>query len=585
MLEGGAYDLTENRFAAEKISINGGGIDFLRQADGTSNLALMAQPPKRITAGEKPEEAPGEESAFRFLIGAIAASGLEVAFSDFSVKPDRPIFNLEDITLVVNNIDGKSPMTFDAGLKVRQGGQIKAAGTINPSMPSVQSDIQVVDLELVPFQPYIDPLVSLVLRSGAVSSQGTLQYGIDKAESQTAFEGGFRIENLRLIVPGGVETFLGWKNLRTESLKIQLEPNRLEIGAINLERFAGKFIIYEDRTLNFVKVIKTSPGVEPTSSSPSETSDKASDTFPVVVRKINLSDGRMEFADLSMRPQFGTKIHELKGTIVGVSTVPDARAQVHLDGRVDDYGTAKVEGELNTSDPKVFTNMGLVFRNVEMTGLTPYSGRFAGRKIDSGKLSVNLKYLIEESRITGDNQIVVERLKLGEKIKSPDAVNLPLDLAVALMEDSNGMIDIGLPVKGNLDAPEFSFGGLIWKALTNLLTKIVTSPFRALGALIPGGGGETLNTVVFEAGRFDVAPPEKEKLGKMVEALKKRPRLKLTMSGRYNPETDMAELRSGSIRRALALHQGQKLEAGEDPGSVVCSVGWRKSVEYGELGQ
>lgn len=254
--------------------------------------------------------------------------------------------------------------------------------------------------------------------------------------------------------------------------------------------------------------------------------------------------------------------------MAGISTKQDARAQVKLDGRVDEYGTAKIDGELNTSDPKAFTNISMIFRNLEMTKLTPYSGRFAGRKIDSGKLSVDLKYDIQQSRLSGENQIVVERLVLGKRIQSPDAVNLPLDLAIALLEDRNGVIDIGLPVRGNLDSPEFSYGALIWKALTNLITRIATSPFRALGALLPGGREETLNIVAFEPGKPAIPPPEKEKLANLASALQKRPKLKLTVQGRYNPETDLAELRSASLRRSVAIRQGQQLAPDEDPGPV-----------------
>ena len=287
----------------------------------------------------------------------------------------------------------------------------------------------------------------------------------------------------------------------------------------------------------------------------------------MLVRKITLSEGKMEFADLSLTPQFGTKIHELKGVVAGISTARNARAQVKLDGRVDEYGTAKIDGELNTSDPKAFTNISVVFRNVEMARLTPYSGHFAGRKIDSGKLSVDLKYQIQKGQLAGDNKIVVERLMLGEKIPSPDAVDLPLDLAVALMEDSNGVIDIGLPVKGDLNSPEFSYGALIWKAFTNLLTKIVTSPFRALGALLPGGGEETLNVVAFEPGRPDVPPPEKEKLAKLAGLLQKRPQLKLSVQGRYNPETDLAELRIGKPAPHPGHPPGAKTRTGRGPRS------------------
>ena len=282
-----------------------------------------------------------------------------------------------------------------------------------------------------------------------------------------------------------------------------------------------------------------------------------------------VSDGKVDFADLSLITPFGTKIHELKGVVAGVSSVKNARAQIKLDGRVDDYGTANVDGELNTSDPKAFTNISVVFRNVEMSRLTPYSGKFAGRKIDSGKLSVDLKYKIDKSQLAGDNKLVVERLTLGEKVQSPEAVDLPLDLAIALLEDSSGVIDLGLPVSGNLDSPEFSYGALIWKALTNLLTKIVTSPFRALGALLPGGGDDdAFSSVAFAAGRPDVPPPEKEKLAKLAGALQKRPQLKLSLQGRYNPVTDRAELQSAAVRRTLAARLGQKPDPAEDPGPV-----------------
>ena len=539
-----------------------------RLTDGAINLALLFAPPQKGAIAKESEEAAAKGRPFQFLSKIVSISGLKASFSDLSARPDGPIMNLEDIAVVLNNVDGKSAMKFDVGVKVREGGQIKAAGTVNPATPSVESDIQVADFSLTPFQPYLDQFVALTLKSGAVSTRGKLRYGLKEAGAHTAYQGGFKVENLRLVEPDGTETFLGWKALQTDQMKLQLEPNRLEIGELKLAELASKFIIHEDRTLNLVKVIKTDPNRKPAPPAPAKTAAGAADPFPVLVRKIILTEGKVEFADLSLTPQFGTKIHKLKGMVAGISTARNARAQVKLDGLVDEYGTAKIDGELNTSDPKAFTNISVVFRNVEMTRLTPYSGRFAGRKIDSGKLSVDLKYLIQKAQLAGENQIVVERLTLGEKLPSPDAVNLPLDLAIALMEDSNGVIDIGLPVKGDLDSPEFSYGHLIWKAIANLITKIVTSPFRALAALLPGGSEETLNVVAFEPGRPDVPPPEREKLAKLAGALQKRPQLKLVVEGRYNPETDLAELRMASLRRTLAARQGQKLDPGEDPGPV-----------------
>ncbi|MGA9479140.1 MAG: DUF748 domain-containing protein, partial [Desulfobacterales bacterium] len=278
--------------------------------------------------------------------------------------------------------------------------------------------------------------------------------------------------------------------------------------------------------------------------------------------------GILDFADLSLTPQFGTKIHELGGVVTGMSSTPGSRAQVQLEGRVDEYGLAKIGGEIRVFDPVAFTDIDMTFQNVEMAGLTPYSGKFAGRKIDSGKLSLNLGYKIDNGKLQGDNQIVVDRLKLGRRVDSPEAVDLPLDLAVALLENADGVIDIGLPVQGNLNDPKFSFGHLIGKALVNLITKIATAPFRFLGALVGGADDGNFDAIAFEPGSADVPPPEKEKLKKLAEALQKRLQLKLEVQGRYSTEIDGKELKGLSVRRAVAERLGTKLEMDEDPGPI-----------------
>ncbi len=566
-LQGGAYDLTGNLFTAEKAAAAGGSVDVRRQPDGVLNLMLLFAPPDKGAIVEAIQEAAAEAAAeghpFRFLVKTAALADFRAALTDEMVKSDGPLLNLDEISAVLSNVDGKSPMTFEAGVQVREGGRMKAAGRIDPSGPAVEAEIQVAELGLVPFQPYLAQAAAVDLKSGAFSTKGNLRHGIKAAGAQTAYRGGFSVDNLRITEAGGKETLVGWSTVQTEQLALQIEPNGLEIGDLRVSQLGGKFIIEKDRSLNFTRVIKSDPAAKK-----AEKPQAAADPFPYRVRRVLVSGGLVNFADLSLLTPFGTKIHELKGIVAGVSSTRGARAQVKLDGRVDEYGTANIDGELNTSDPKAFTHISVVFRNVEMSRLTPYSGKFAGRKINSGKLSVDLKYKIDKSRLAGDNRIVVERLALGDKVESPVAVNLPLDLAVALLEDTNGLIDLGLPVSGNLDSPEFSFGALIWKAFANLITKIVTSPFRALGALLPGGGDETSNSVAFEPGRPDVPPPEKEKLARLADALQKRPQIRLSVQGRFNPQSDLAELRILNLSRNLTARLGQKPVPGEDPGPV-----------------
>ncbi len=282
---------------------------------------------------------------------------------------------------------------------------------------------------------------------------------------------------------------------------------------------------------------------------------------------MRFTDGVLDFADLSLVLPFGTRIHGLKGDFNGISSRPGSPAQLELDGLVDEYGLARAVGQVDLFDPTGFMDIKVVFRNVEMTRLTPYTAHFAGRKIDSGKLSLDLEYKIKQRQLAGENQIVMDRLTLGERVESSSAKDLPLDLAIAILQDRDGKIDLGLPVSGSLDDPRFSYGQIIWKAIVNVITKIVTAPFRALGNLL-GVSGDRLETVAFDAGEARLLPPEREKLKQLAQALAKRPGLGLAVRGSYHPETDRAAIKEMRLRRAVAEQMGRKLAEGEDPGPV-----------------
>jgi len=284
----------------------------------------------------------------------------------------------------------------------------------------------------------------------------------------------------------------------------------------------------------------------------------------VKIDRLQVTGGDIHFADLSLRPQFGTRVSDLSGLVVGISSEPASRAEVSLEGKVDEYGLARLAGTIAPASAAQYTDLKASFRNLEMRNLTPYSGKFAGRKIESGKLTLELEYKVVERKLKGENQIIVDNLKLGERVESKDATSLPLDLAIALLSDSKGVIDLGLPVQGSLDDPQFSMSGLVWKAITNLLSKLVTAPFRALGALL-GGSGEEFEAVMFEPGEARLLPPEREKLGKLAAALQKRPQLKLTIEGRYDRERDREALADNILKLEISKRAGMKPPGANEP--------------------
>lgn len=577
-VENGTCDLAAQSIAFDRIAMSKGRLDAGREADGTLNWQQLAQTKGAAAQSSAAKPAAKSTPAWKFLVRSFEVDGFSSRFSDLTTRSAKPVFSVQGVKAKVTEVDGTSPMGFAVDFQVEQGGTGAVQGTLNPAIPSVEADVQVSGVVLTALQPYLEPYVTLTMQSASVSTRGHLGYGLPKAAHKAVYEGSFSLDKLQLTDTSAKKPYLSWDAVQLPKFKLTLEPNRLDTQELRLVKPVGEFIIGQDKTLNFAKVVKKqSDGVQSKPLNPKPSKQKAAkpaaqkakqqsgqDDFAYQIGKVRVDKGNILFADLSLRPQFMTRIHDLKGTVTGLSSVPATQAKVQLDGRVDQYGVAKISGVIRPSDFARASDIDMVFRNLEMKNLSPYSGKFAGRLIKSGKFSADLSYTIKEYKMEGENKIVIDNLTLGDKVEDPEAANLPLDLAIALLKDANGRIDIGLPVTGDLDDPQFSIGSLIWKMFTNLITKATTAPFRALGSLL-GGETENFDAVAFDPGNAELPPPEKEKLLKLADALKSRPQLKLVVQGRYSPEADGQELKERSVSRTVATRQGVKLSPNDIP--------------------
>jgi len=277
-------------------------------------------------------------------------------------------------------------------------------------------------------------------------------------------------------------------------------------------------------------------------------------SMAIAIDAINLEDGSANYADLWIQPHFAVGIQTLNGSILGLSSNPSSHAKVELKGKVDRYAPVHIWGETNPLAATAYSDIKMNFKGVELTSATPYSGHFAGYKIEKGKLSVDIDYKIENRQLTAAHKFVIDQLELGERVESPDAVHLPLKIAVALLKDRNGVIDIDLPVTGSLDDPQFRIGPLIWKAVLNLLAKVATAPFAMLGHLF--GGGEQMNYIDFQPGSAVLDASEHDKLVALVKALKEKDKLELDVPVTYSPDVDRPGLAAAHLsQRLLALSQ------------------------------
>jgi hypothetical protein len=570
-LHGGEISLKDNTVKLQAITLSGLQAQILREANKPLNWQALLEPAAQATpkTGQSDNNKTPAATDWKLALDRIALENGAIHFEDKSTG--NPVsLDIQNAALELRgaSLDLAKPVPVNAQFKVKQGGQFDANGRLALAPFKGDLKLKLSALSLKPFAPYINQVALLRLNDGSADVGGNLTFKTEKALN-TQFQGGFSVNNLAISEENGGATFLAWKTLGSDSLKLGLSPNQLHMDELRIVQPVGKVIIYEDKSINIKRIMRAQ--AEPASSASNAAkpadSNPGKNDFPVSVERVKIDNGDLEFADLSLKPQFGTYINTLSGVINGLSTSSDTTAQVELDGKVDEYGSARIRGSIQPFHATDFTDLQLAFRNLEMNRLTPYSGKFAGRRIDSGKMSVDLEYKIKQRQMSGENKFVINKLKLGEHVDSPDAVNLPLDLAIALLEDSDGIIDLNLPVSGSLDDPQFSYGQVIWKAFVNVLGKIATSPFRALGHLL-GISSDKLEAVAFDPGSAVLAPPEQEKIKTVALAMAKRPALTLAIVPAYDPVADRKAIQETAIRHDVAQEMGLKLQPGEKPGPI-----------------
>ncbi len=562
-LEGDSIDTAKRVARLKEIVLRGGGTRLVRDAKGRIELLDALAPASRGAARKALEEAAkaaqAEGAPWQFHLDALKLEGFGLAVADESFTPALR-YDLADVSATLHNLsnDPKTPVAFDAALRVTQGGSAMAAGSFASDGSSADARVKIDRVNLAPLQPALARYAELVLKGGNLSADTTLRYETKKSGAALRANGALGIAGLAIDEAQGAERFLGWKSLSATGIRFSLAPDRLSVAQVRVVEPQAKITVFKDRSVNLATVLKKQAPASP--AAPTQ-----ANAFPVSVERVRLENGTVDFADQSLALPFAAHVRELGGVIAGISSDPASRAELDLEGRVDEQGLARAKGALSPFAPKRFMDLRVEFRNVELTPFSPYSATFAGRKIASGRLTTNLEYKIKDGQLEGNNKILLDKFTLGERVESPGALHLPLDLAIALLTDSEGKIDVAVPVRGDVNNPKFSYGHLIWQAIVTVIKNIVTAPFRALGALL-GGGAAHLDAVAFDAGSERVLPTELDKLKKVAEALQKRPQLKVIVDGRYDTAVDGEALRADKVRRELAAAQDVKLEPGEVPG-------------------
>jgi uncharacterized protein involved in outer membrane biogenesis len=518
-----------------------------------------AEPADTPAAADSPKPEPSAPSKpWQVLVKDVQLRNYTVHLADRSAQPAVAL-DITPLNVDLRDFDSLNGSPFklklDSGLGKQ--GKISADGTVNLAPVNAQLNVKTQDVDLRVAQSYINPFIRLELRSGMLGSD--LKVNLKSTEPLAlSVTGRAQIDQLHTLDTLKTRDFLKWQQVVVDGINYQ-HGDSLSIDKVNLLQPYVRFMINDDRTTNVDDLLIPQPadsGAKPAGAKPPG-KDKP---LGIHIGAIAINDGSANFADFSLTPNFATAVQQLNGQIGTIDSRQAKPASVDIKGKVDRYAPVTIKGAVNPFDPMASLDIATSFKRVELTTLTPYSGKFAGYRIRKGRLNLDLHYLITKGQLKAENKVVVEQLQLGEKVDSPDAVSLPLKLAIALLKDVDGKISIELPVTGDLNNPQFSVMPIVWQTLRNLIVKAAAAPFKMIGGLVSGGGSEDLGTVSFAPGSSDLSKDAEAALVKLSQALKERPALRLEIEGTAAKSSDGPLLAEQRLEREYQYNYYKMLQ-------------------------
>ncbi|WP_236182056.1 DUF748 domain-containing protein [Pseudomonas sputi] len=518
-----------------------------------------AEPKDTPAAADSPKPEPTAPSKpWQVLVKDVQLRDYKVHLADRSAKPEVTL-DVTPLNVDLQNFDSLNGSPFNLRLDTGLGkqGKISADGVVNLAPVTAQLNVKTQDIDLRVAQSYINPFIRLELRSGMLGSD--LKVNLKSTDPLAlSVTGRAQIDQLHTLDTLKTRDFLKWQQVVVEGLNYQ-HGDSLSIDRVNLFQPYARFMINDDRTTNIDDLLIPQPADSGTKTAATK---PASQDKPLGIHigGIAINDGSANFADFSLTPNFATAVQQLNGQIGTIDSRQAKPASVDIKGKVDRYAPVTIKGAVNPFDPMASLDIATSFKRVELTTLTPYSGKFAGYRIRKGRLNLDLHYLITKGQLKAENKVVVEQLQLGEKVDSPDAVSLPLKLAIALLKDVDGKISIELPVTGDLNNPQFSVMPIVWQTLRNLIVKAAAAPFKLIGGLVSGGGSEDLGTVSFAPGSSDLSKDAEAALVKLSQALKERPALRLEIEGTAAKSSDGPLLAEQRLEREYQYNYYKMLQ-------------------------
>ena len=490
-------------------------------------------------------------------------AGIEALYSLDLGKVDILIPSLNKMIVVqkvraAGGISSPNPDTLDAKLNLKlDDGELDFVLTLKTKQDQILINTGITNLSIAPIVSLLPANSPLSTNKGVMSGQ--MQYQLQN--HLWSASGDLRLLDVEITEGKPRQPFVQWKQVDIKQIdlrKLASGNTALTIDELIFDQPNFLFDL-DEKGLSNIRRMFAKPASFKVDSTESINQAQSS-RFQLDIKAVKLRDGLVQFSDLAVVPQLKTEIRKLNGSLLGVSNMPGRYAAIALNGFIADKGSFRAKGQASFDDPRRNHDLSVEFKNVPLNTANAYFIKHAGYSINDGRLDLLLNYKAKDAELLGQNRFVIKDIQLGEEIPDFQGKRLPLRLAVALLEDSDNVIDISLSIKGNIDSPEFSASGLVWQAISTVLSNIVTAPFRALASLLGLQSDAPIYSVV---GESTYLPADQEKLDKLAGVLVKRPNATIELLGAYDPGSDKLELARARADHAILNAAGFKLSPSE----------------------
>ncbi len=502
------------------------------------------------TQKNKPKPA-GNDKPWTPQLKSIQLKAAKLRYEDLSMTKVTPmIVDSLDLALEDIDLDGIEPLQLTMQGRVNQHGSIKASGSLAWAPLSADLLLDLTAVDLVSLQGWLGDKLTALLTSGDISFAGNFKASGDPLKIHVNGEG--KLANFNIFDSKNAYDLLQWKKLDISRFNFNNDPLAVDIGALYLSDFYARMIIQPDGSLNLKQIIQAEKTVEPvTPAATGESKDRgaagAKGETPVHIGKIYLQQGSINFNDRFIKPNYHANLTALTGQVGPL--YPGKSGKIDIRGKVSKTAPLHIHGSIDPFSSQLLMDLMAQVKDIDLPPFSPYSSKYIGYEIEKGKLSADVNYQIENGALTADNKIFLDQFTLGEKVESENAVSLPLDLAIALLKNRRGEINLHLPLKGSIDDPDFNLGDIAFKAFINLISKAITSPFALLGSVFEGS--EELSEISFKPGFADIEAESVPRLKSLAEVLTDRSSLKLEISGHIDPETDYEGLKQATLQNKV----------------------------------